>query len=203
MVDNLYNDWSDDRQQEATMPVIRISDSTFKKLQKLAVPLSDSHETVVQRLVDAALAGIPYQMPGDDEGAAKPGRAVEAAIPVDNHDDLSHTRIRSAMFDGVAIQKPNWNSFARHVHIKGYEQLGPDEFKITTNARIREGQYEKEGYVYQERIGISIQGMNSNASWENSLLIARKLDVPIEVVFEWYNNPKAAHPGETRTISWP
>jgi hypothetical protein len=40
------------------MPVVRLSDSTFEKLQRLAIPLQDTVDSVVARLANAALTAV-------------------------------------------------------------------------------------------------------------------------------------------------
>lgn len=188
------------------MPVIRISDTTHRKLQKIAIPLVDNPDTLIGRLVDAAVAGVPYQLPGAEEDK-KPITAPEpTASVVDiirNHPDLTHTKVREASFDGVEIAKPNWNNLVKHAHEIAFQQLGTFQaLRKATFAHLREGKYDGEGFSYLASIDVSIQGMDSNLSWENSKRLAQLLGVPIHVGFEWYSKPNAARPGQSETLEW-
>src|SRR5579859_6172359 len=107
------------------MPVIRISDATITKLMQLAVPLVDNYDTVIARLADAALGKLVYTMPHVSMASAPP--APQGATPVwdvEPHDDLTHTRLISAEFDNVSIQKASWNNLAKYALETAYRKLG-------------------------------------------------------------------------------
>jgi hypothetical protein len=64
------------------------------------------------------------------------------------------------------------------------------------------GSYSNEGFKYVPTGNFSIQGLDSNLAWASSVRLARKLGVPVEVEFEWYNKEGAAHPGKRGHILW-
>jgi hypothetical protein len=180
------------------MPVIRISDATSKKLQQLAIPLEDNYDTVIARLAEAALNGLPYKKPLEPTViASNISQVTPSAWDVDTHDDLTHTRLTSAKFDNIHIQKVSWNNLAKYAIEMAYRKLGSFEaLRVASRAHLRQGKYEKEGFFYLPDIDISVQGMDSNMSWDNSVRLAHTLGVPVEVVFEWRNNDKAVKPGQ-------
>src|SRR6266508_1619450 len=114
------------------MPVIRIPDSTFKRLQGIAVPFEDTPARVIDRLLDLY----------DDEEAArtgsngvrvpKPSVQVSPSVqgspatrgtefPSDSPPDLGHTRVLSASFGDQEAE--NWNDLVVVAHRLAIQQL--------------------------------------------------------------------------------
>lgn len=187
------------------MPVIRISETTHRKLQQLAIPLVDNPDTLISRLVDSALAGVLYGKPTAEDQVKLGSAEAQTTPPVSQHEhpDLVHTKVREAIFGGVEITKPNWNNLVKYAHEAAYKQLGSFQaLRLASHANMREGRYDKEGFSYLANIDVSIQGMDSNMSWENAVRLARKMQVPIRVAFEWYSKPGAVRPGESDVLEW-
>jgi hypothetical protein len=185
------------------MPVIRIGETTHLKLQKLAIPLVDNADSLISRLADAALAGVPFKMEVNAPTQDTSETQTPALEENSKHPDLVHTKVKYASFNGREIDKPNWNKIAKIVHEYGFSKMGSfHELSLVTNARLKQGSYDKEGFVYLASAGFSMQGMDSNSSWDNCLRIAKKLNVPIKVIFEWYDKPSVARPGESDTLEW-
>ncbi len=189
------------------MPVIRISDTNHRKLQKLAIPLVDNPDTLIGRLIDAAFEGVPYKIPNLNEETKPAVTALQVSATImddiHNHPNLTHTKMREASFGGVDLTKANWSNLVKHAHEAAYRQLG--SFQALRNAshtRIRQGRYTGNGFSYLENIDVSIQGQDANQSWENALRIARRLGVPIRVSFEWYSKQGADRPGESDSLAW-
>jgi hypothetical protein len=179
------------------MPVVRISDATMQKLQPLAIPLQDSIDTLLNRLADAAHSGVPYKLPVSPVLTSTSKQSTPIPWYVASHDDLTFTRLISAEFDGMTLPKANWNTLAKYAHEAAFQKLGSfDALRLSTRARVRQGRYEMEGFVYLPTVDISLQGMDANMSWDNSVRLAHAIGVPVSVVFEWRNNPKAAKPGQ-------
>jgi hypothetical protein len=47
-----------------------------------------------------------------------------------------------------------------------------------------------------------VQGVDAHDAWRIAYGLARKLSLPVEVIFEWRDKEGAAHPGEIGTIGW-
>lgn len=195
------------------MPTVSLSDVTTKKLQMLAIPLEDNHDSVIERLADAALAGVPYAIPGNSNNSiapslpttspnhAKPVPSVSAPLPT--HDSLTHTRLTYASFDGEVVKNPKWNNLARLAHERAYQVLGSFEaLQRATTAHIQQGKIEDLGYTYLPIADVSLQGMDANQSWNSVAELAKRIGVPIETNFQWRNKPDAAHPGQDSTLCY-
>jgi hypothetical protein len=199
------------------MPTINLSDKTTQKLQMLAIPLKDSYDSVIARLAEAALEGIPYARPdGIPSNSASPIIRVVPVTPpaqakslpvvpasLPTHDSLTHTRLTYASFNGEVLANPKWNNLARLAHERAYQALGSfDALQRATTARIQKGKFEEQGYVYLHGIDISLQGMDANQSWNSVAELAQRIGVPVEAHFQWRNNPSAAHPGQGSTLCY-
>jgi hypothetical protein len=181
------------------MPQVEISDATYAKLQQLGVAFVDTPETVIARLADDALAGHRARGIGAVHDPVFSGIELDAFSP----GNLAFTRVRSASFAGREIDRPRWNKLLRVAHIEAYRKLGSfSELSEVSNARLRRGSYVKDGFSYLPEVDFSIQGLDSNLSWDSSLRLARKLGVPVEVEFEWLHKEGAAHPGKRGRLAW-
>jgi hypothetical protein len=180
-------------------PVIRISDETFEKLQSLAKPFVDTPDSVISRLVEAAVTSAPAQHANGTPSRPDDGVLLDPESP----DDLTHTRLRRAEFAGRLVEPPNWNNLLRTAHAVALEELGSiAALRQASGANVRDGRYENEGFTYVADARISVQGADANKSWQHSMRLARKLGVPIEVQFEWQSKDTAAHPGKRGKIKW-
>jgi hypothetical protein len=182
------------------MPTIEVTQSTFEKLKALAEPLVDTAETVVARLVDTA----KLQREGNGEerfpGLTPPG--VHQLNP-DKPGNLAFTRVTGAKLGARAMHRPNWNRILRETHLMAIGSLGSiDAVRKISGAHLRADRYEGEGFTYVSEGDFSIQGVDSNLAWENSLRIAKHLRIPLEIDLRWYERDGAAHPGERGNLRW-
>ncbi|HEX2094121.1 MAG TPA: hypothetical protein VHG28_17085 [Longimicrobiaceae bacterium] len=181
-------------------PVIRVSESTYERLQALAKPFVDTPDSVITRLLDLTPARAQSSQSGNGK-FARPNDAIE--LDPDAPGNLAHTRVRYVRFGDRVLEQPNWANLLRVAHAVALEELGSvAALRQAAGTNIREGRYESEGFTYLAGSNISLQGQDSNLSWQNSLRLARKLGVPVEVAFEWYNKESAAHPGKSGHIAW-
>jgi hypothetical protein len=182
------------------LPTIEITPATYEKLQRLGVAFVDTPESVIARLVDAALEKKSAVSRESIAGPLDP-----SVIDLDPFftGNLAHTRVRRASFGAREIDPPKWNNLLRTAHVEARKQLGSfDALKEATSARIRQGPYDREGFKFVPGSDFSIQGLDSNMAWSSSLRLAKKLNVPIEIEFEWYNKEGAAHPGKRGRMVW-
>ncbi len=97
----------------------------------------------------------------------------------------------------------NWNHLSQIIHTIAYEKLGSFE-KVAeiTSANIVKGERADEGFRFLSKANLSIQGESASKVWSNSIQLARKIGVPIELEIEWRNKRKAAYPGKRAVIRW-
>lgn len=178
-------------------PVIRISDGTFERLQKHAVPFVDTPDTVIGRLLQF-YESHEHRKTGELKDASN---AVGGEFAPDNHPDLHHTRIIAAEFDGQPAY--GWNELVRVAHRRALEHLGTFEaLRSASLSNIAKGQRNVEGFHYAPEIDISIQYADANIAWRNSLHLAKKLGCAIRAQFEWRNKKGAVLPGQPGVLSW-
>ena len=63
---------------------------------------------------------------------------------------------------------------------------------ITVNSQ--RGDRHDNGFTFIKEADLSIQGQDANGAWRQTYVIASSIGIPIEMVFAWQNNPKAAMP---------
>jgi hypothetical protein len=191
------------------MPSIPISDALFARLQRHAVPLVDSGESLLARILDGYEAWIVHAN-GADTGIAAGGTTSgkPAEIRTTTYDpasppNLTHTKLLSATLDGARLAtKTNWKSLRdamiRKVtaHAKSSEDLGR-----LILANFVAGRKEDEGYEYIPDLDLSIQGQDADHIWKCIYHIAQRIGCQVEVVFMWRAKPKAEHPGETGRLA--
>lgn len=181
------------------MPHIELSESTFKRLQKLAKPLIDTPSTIIDRLIDH------YEDADEDAGSPGVVKDPVAMIRFDPVEvpSLTHTKLRKASFGGRELSRPNWNELVRSAIDAGLERLKTfEELSRVTDARIVKGVKTDEGFSPMPNRGISVQGVDAHDAWRIAYGLARKLTLPVDVIFEWRDKEGAAHPGEIGTIGW-
>jgi hypothetical protein len=179
------------------MPTIQLSDETFGRLQSLAVPFVDTPESVIKRLLDETSGAK-----GAD--GTQPALGTDAVLlNPDYPGSLSYTRVRTASINSKPLHQPHWNKIMRELHVLALKELGSFEaLRKASGSNLREGKYETEGFTHLNGAGFSIQGVDSNFAWQHSLALAKKLALPLEVTFTWYDKEGAAYPGKWGALSW-
>jgi hypothetical protein len=168
------------------MPVIDVSESTYKALESLAKPFTDkSPEDVIRRLI-AEHSEVSARPTGDGI------REYRGSYP-----NLAFTKILSASIGGVVQKQPNWNRLMEQaIRLAGAKLKDPKELSKVILANNVVGEKTDHGYAHFPQLGISVQGQDSNGAWKAIAHIAKILALQIEVVFEWADTPKAANPGQ-------
>jgi hypothetical protein len=177
---------------------VTLSDPVFQKLQKLAVPFVDTPESVIASLADAEIK----RRVGGSAQATGPVEKVRQ-LDADRHPSLTHSRLIAASVEGKPLYRAKWNNLMDHLHVLAHQRLGSfDAVHAVTSARIRDGQYEEDGFHFLPEAGFSIQGVDSNLAWDHSLRLARHMKISIEAKLEWREKDGAAHPGEFGLLRW-
>lgn len=179
---------------------VALPDATTAKLAALARPFIDTSELhVIDKLADEELARRREMAPAATNAAQLGLRRLNP----DRTESLTHTKVLSATINGVAVDRPKWNTLLNAMIVLGAKRLVSfDALKNACRANLRKGRYQKDGYQYLEELDLSVQGVDSNLAWDHSLRLARHLRVAINVQFEWRDKKDAAHPGEVGVLDW-
>jgi len=189
---------------------ITISDSNFKRIQKISEPLVDSVDSVLERLLDA------YERNRQDEakvGTSADTRLATAYLGIevvkqasglvqgeyDSFDppDLTHTGINSAKFGGAQVNSPNWNVMLEIAIRQAVRKLGSVEaLRKVVPINVMDGKKTDQGYRYLADVNVSVQGQSAKDAWKATAKIARRLGRTVHVQFYWQNKEGAEHPGE-------
>jgi hypothetical protein len=177
------------RQAFKMAPSINVTDPTFARLQKFAKPLIDTPESVIIRLMDAFEKRQSVSPPN---GAKEYG---VGAAP-----NLTHTKVLSIELNGAECPKSetNWNRLLDDVinqAAKKLKDVTALKELLVVNHVI--GKKEDQGYRYLATAGISVQGQDANSAWKAVAHIIKSMNFSCRVIFMWYDNDKAAHPGQT------
>jgi hypothetical protein len=186
---------------------IELTAETFTRLQKHAVPLVDTFETLVNRILDV------YEKnngPGKDEESDSDSDFTTFVGDVKDFSwgsppDLTHTKVLAAEFCKVRLSRADatWNGILNEaIRVAKKRTRSEDEFKRIILVNFVVGKKEDEGYRYLADIGISVQGQDANAAWKAAAYIAKQLKCPFEVTFTWRMKEDAAHPGITGRLTY-
>lgn len=180
--------------------VIRISETVYEKMQAVAVPLEDDNNSVLERALDRLLSDAAQQ------NGRTHGLNSQAEVLIqdpDAPDDLMHTKIRSGAFGARRISGRNWSLLITAAHeVTGERTDSFASLQSLSPFNMVEGQLEERGYHFIPSARVSIQYRSAPDVWDGCLQMAKRLNLPIEIEFEWPNKEKAAHPGKRGKLSW-
>lgn len=189
------------------MPTLEISESIFARLQKLAVPLIDTPATVLERLLDhyEHRSERPPQL---STTAPPPGPSVAGGseqLNPDSPPDLRHTRVLVARFGSRTAS--GWNKLVHAAHAEAFPRLGSlESLRAATTSNLKRGRATSEdvrrGFRYLPEIDVSIQNVDAEHAWSNTLRLAKVLRVELTVDFEWMDKLDAARPGKKGRLAW-
>lgn len=182
-----------------SMPEIK--ESTLRLLQPYATPLKDTVDDVIERMV-----AFYAQHHGSGVRAITNGAALKGVRDLDPNSppDIRHTKLMKAVFGSEQLPNPKWNDLLRRAHEIAFDKVGRefDKLRAVTTANIVRGAKNVDGYTPLGNLGFSIQGVAANDALRIVLGIARKLSLPLEVIFDWRDKEGALHPGETGRVVW-
>ncbi len=186
------------------METIRLSDKTVEMLQSVAIPLRDDFDSVIQRLVQCAHAGVPYSKEWNrpiDERAD--GLQSDGPASLQLH-DLGHTKLVTATFGGKNIDNPNWNLLSRVAHCEAFKKLGDlDAVGRISGANVSPDLIEENGYHTIPQSGFSVQALSAPLCWNAITRLAEAIGTTVQIQFRWLDKPEAQNPGEVRELRYP
>jgi hypothetical protein len=179
--------------------VIRIADTTLEKMQSVAIPLQDDHNSVLDRVLNFYLQHNGKSGRGENQSSAE---QVLSQNP-DSPDDLSWSKIRWGRFGNRKLSSRNWSELAKVAHEVASEKYNSfDQIRKMTPFNVVDGKLEERGYHFIPNADLSIQYRSGPDNWEYCLEMARSLGLTIEVEIEWPNKEGVAHPGERGKLAW-
>lgn len=178
-------------------PSVDLSPATFTRLQAHAVPLVDTIETVINRLLDAyeTKSGTPAPI-GDSGAEVIATRQFNPNTPP----DLTHTKVLAIEFDGKPLPRGevNWNGLlVAAIRAARAKAKSAVELKKLVIVNFVEGKKSDEGYRILSDIGMSVQGQDANGAWRGACHAAQRLGCELKVTFIWREKEGAAFPGTT------
>lgn len=146
--------------------------------------------------------------PGVDAAPPSPAPPPPTTVPIEQFDptkppNLTHTRLQKAEFADHKLERPKWNSLARHaVEFALTSKMPLYEVCDVSAANVVAGQKLDAGYRPLRRLGYSMQGVDAQDAWRIAYSLARELNCSIVVDFQWLQRASAAHPGAIATLAW-
>jgi hypothetical protein len=176
--------------QENPMPTtVVLSDALVKKMQTVAVPLQDTHMTVIERAVDALIektfgAGGPKAAPVPVAPAPADGNVV---YPADAAPDLAFTKPLSITLDGEALPRNElyWNPLLFRVIGVAAKKMEKHALRQAIIVNQAEGKEEQNGFIYIPEAKLSVQGANANDTWKATIHLIKAAGLSVDVVFRW------------------
>ena len=77
-----------------------------------------------------------------------------------------------------------------------------DAVRSASLSNVVSGRRADSGFHYSAEGNFSIQNVDANLAWRDSLHLAHHLRLPVEVVFQWRHKQGASNPGLTGTLAW-
>jgi hypothetical protein len=176
-----------------------ISDENFKRLQRLAVPLVDTLDTTLARILDSyeGLAGYSESVTSPISSVKTTTLPIERPYPPFDPPDLTHTKVTFASVGRKSLDTTTWNALLDELVRLAKRQLRDfSAVRKVSPVNLVEGEKVDDGYHFLADIGISVQGQSANDAWRGIAHIARAIDHRVQVHFFWRNKEKALHPGE-------
>jgi hypothetical protein len=180
-------------------PSVELSPTTFGRLQAHAVPLVDTIESVINRLIDA----YERHSSGPPAGSGGDGQSVRAFNP-NAAPDLTHAKILDVTFCGKPLGRgqDNWNGLLNTAVREAKRRAKSSvEFKDLMVVNYIAGEKTDEGYRPLSGTGISVQGQDANGAWRAASHIAQRLECQVSVKFAWREKEGAAYPGVTGQLT--
>jgi len=178
--------------------VIRVSESTYRRLEQHVTGFGDNPDRVIQRLLD-------YHdedgMESGNQNREDGGQNGPLELNPDDPGDLTHTKVLNGHFGDESVS--NWKELMHTAHNIAHNSIqSVDKLREITHANIEKGEHTESGFAPVLGAPISIQGANANKSWQSAFRLAKELKVPIEMTFKWRKKKNALHPGKKGRLSW-
>ena len=178
------------------MQHIEISDDNFQRLQKVAIPLVDTLNSVITKLLDSYETNNSSNNNNINKNMDNYEKFESDKIP-----PLLHTKLMSARFNELVPERINWDSLVRlalkQVFDK-YKNVG--ELYRLSGANVVDGQKNDEGYKFVSSHKFSYQGVSAEDAAIIVVRCAKALGCKAFFEFEWRNKDAAYRPGKRGAV---
>ena len=193
----------------ALMPDIPVSADNLKRLQEIVRSVETIDDVVVHpcKTIDNVVGLLL------DRHEKKLLKALVRKIPPsvvgkglffgpEHIPPLASTKLRYAALDGNELMRPTWKRLAGEMLDIAFERFGSfDALRRVTDAKIVEGIQPRSGYNALSRAPISFQGVNADKALQITASLARRVNVPFIINFEWPLDD-SEHSGEIGACAW-
>lgn len=187
-----------------------LPDMLVKKMQKAAVPLQDTHLTVIDRAVDALLekmfgSNIPT-MPQEAFAAAAPTPTGDSTLsyPIETPPSLTFTKPSSILLAGDFLPKNElyWNLLLFRAISVAAKKMDKQALRQAILINKMEGKHEDSGFRYIPEAQLSVQGADANTVWKAIVHLIKSAGLTLDVTFRWENKEGAANPGQVANMRY-
>lgn len=181
------------------MPQIEVSETAFEYLKSIAIPLTDTTVTVVDKLIERVRSLESVTGPQPDRAPKK----LHLQFAGEEVPSVKFGVVMAAKVDGKPVKK-YWNSVLEAL-IARCVQAGhsTEEVRLTLNANTLDGAVEEGGYRYVQEAGFSFQGLEANRVCKNIALLCERYDIPVEIEIRWQDVEEAAFPNQSARLVFP
>jgi hypothetical protein len=176
-----------------------ISEKNFQRIQRVAVPLVDTLDTALERILDSYERTVGITSSAAQPGDTEPGGHGVAIRDYDPFDppNLTHTKLTNAIVADKVLRSPSWNSMLDEVVVVARNRIG--DFATLQGMfpiNIFKGDKSDEGYHFLKEVGLSVQGQSANDAWRGVATLARQIGCDVQANFFWRQKKGALKPGE-------
>ena len=177
---------------------IEISETDYKRLQKIAEPFVDTPATAFSRVLDHyARHNVA---PSDAAPATPKGQVLTFGIK--DIPSVIHTKLLAGHFNGHAPAKINWDGLMQTALGLTFDSCGSvEELHRLSGANVVQGKKETDGYKYLPSQDFSYQGSSADGVVAIVVRCAKALGHKVHIEFEWRNKDKAYRPGKRAVLS--
>lgn len=117
----------------------------------------------------------------------------------DKSESLTYTKMIEGRFDEESAT--NWSDLI-DCAVRTALRKGVPVRDVKAIVNLEDGEVNERGFHRIQDTAYSVQGMDANNSWRESLRLAKKANSVILVRFQWRDKEGAAHPGEEGLLQW-
>jgi hypothetical protein len=191
--------------QETAMPItLVLPDALVKKMQTVAVPLQDTHLTVIDRAIDALIEKMSGTGAPNTVAASAAVADGNVVYPADAPPSLKFTKPLAIKLEGEALPKNElyWNLLLFRVIRIAAKKMEKQALRQAILVNQVEGKNEANGYRYISEAKLSVQGSEAKNAWKATIHLIKAAALSVDVVFQWENKEGAAHPGQVAHMTY-